>query len=422
MGRVADDRTILIVGTWDTKDDELDYVARVVEGQGGRVVTMDVGVLGEPSGGRAITWTKHDVAAAAGSTIGAVISAGDENAAMQVMARGAATLAARSLSVGRFDGVLLLGGSMGTDLALDVCRALPLGVPKLVVSTVAFSPLIPPERLAPDVQMMSWAGGLYGLNPICRATLSQAAGSVLGAARAVEPARGTRPLVGMTSLGSSALTYMKRLKPALDERGYDLAVFHATGMGGLAFESLATAGAFACVLDLCTQELGNHVHGSRVSSGPDRLTAAGRAGVPQIVAPGCHDLVDLPAWQPLPAAFERLDFHDHNRLIRSVVLDADGRRAVARAHAERLAAAVGPTALLLPLGGTGEWDRPGEALHRPADLAAFVDAMRAAVDGAASGAVELVEIDAHINDAAFSDAVLAVFDRWRAAGACPASA
>ena len=137
---------ILIVGTYDTKDDELTYISGVIAAQGGVALTMDVSVLGDPTA--PTDWSKHDVVAAAGTTIDAIIGSQDENIAMQAMARGASSLAARLYHEGQFDGVLVLGGSMGTDLALDLCAALPLGVPKYIVSTVSFSPMIPPERLA----------------------------------------------------------------------------------------------------------------------------------------------------------------------------------------------------------------------------------------------------------------------------------
>ena len=176
--------TILVAGTWDTRDAELGYMRDVILAQGGRVLTMDVSVLGDPSQPTDIS--KHQVAEAAGSSIAAAIAGQDENTAMQIMATGSARLAAKLHAEGRIQGVIVLGGTMGTDLALDLCSALPLGVPKYVVSTVSFSPMLPPERLPADIQMILWAGGLYGLNSICKASLSQAAGAVLGAARAVE--------------------------------------------------------------------------------------------------------------------------------------------------------------------------------------------------------------------------------------------
>lgn len=400
------DRNILVVGTYDTKDDELNYIAEVLRKQGGGVVTMDVSVLGEARLPTDVS--KHAVAAAAGHTIAEAIAAQDENFAMQVMARGASALAARMYAEGGFDGVLVLGGTMGTDLALDVCASLPLGVPKYIVSTVAFSPLIPAARLPADLQMILWAGGLYGLNSVCKASLSQAAGAVLGAARAVERPDRSKPLIGMTSFGKSFLSYMVTLKPELEARGFEVAVFHATGMGGRAFESLAAQGAFACVFDFATQEVGNHINGSALSAGADRLTAAGLGGTPQIVAPGCYDLIDLVGWQPLPAQLEGLACHAHNRLLSSVVLDAPRRRQVAQALAERLAQARGPSAFILPLGGCHALDRAGAELHDPEGITVFAEEMRAICPAQ----VTLHETEAHINDAGFCALALQILDAW----------
>ena len=407
------DRTILVVGTYDTKDDELGYIAEVIRGQGGGVVTMDVSVLGEPS--RPCDWSKHDVAEACGASIEAAIASGDENTAMQIMADGASALASKLYREGRFNGVVVLGGSMGTDLALDLCQALPLGVPKYVVSTVSFSAMLPPERLAADIQMILWAGGLYGLNSICKASLSQAAGAVLGAARAVEKPDLKKPFIGMTSFGKTVLRYMVSLKPALEARGYEVAVFHATGMGGRAFESLAGDGVFAAVMDFAPQEVGNHIMGSSITAGPDRMTHAGAAGIPQIVAPGCYDLVDFVGWQDPPAKLVGQEVHAHNRLLSSVLMTPEQRREMARALCDRMAAAKGPVVFLLPLQGCNEWDRAGGPLCDPEGLAAFIDEMRTACPAN----VDLRELDCHINDTEFSEAALAVIDEWAAAGTVP---
>lgn len=404
------DKTILVIGTFDTKDDELNFLSDVIRNQGGRVVTMDVSVLGDPK--LPTDYSKHDVAGAGGSTIEAAIASGDENHAMQIMASGAAALTARLYAEGGFDGMIVLGGTMGTDLALDVCAALPLGLPKYIVSTVSFSPLIPAERLAADTQMILWAGGLYGLNSVCKASLSQAAGAVLGAARAAQKPDAEKPLIGMTSLGKSALKYMVTLKPALEERGFEVAVFHATGMGGRAFESLAAQGAFACVFDFCTQELGNHIHGSDISAGPGRLTGAGINGTPQLVAPGCYDLVDIVGWQPVPDKWADHPRHAHNRLLTSIVLNDDERKTVAQAHANQLSVATGPLAVLLPRHGFGEWDRVGADLHNKHGLESFLATFEAVMPAHAT----LHQIDGHINDAVFADTALAIFDGWCAEG------
>ena len=402
-------KTILVAGTYDTKDDELHYLADVIRAQGGHVLSMDVSVLGDPS--KPTDVSKHDVAEAGGSSIQQAIDSGDENTAMQIMARGSAAKALALYRAGQIDGVIVLGGTMGTDLALDLCAALPVGVPKYVVSTVSFSPLIPPERLPSDVQMILWAGGLFGLNSICKASLSQAAGAVLGAARAVEPPKRDRPLIGMTSFGKTVLRYMVTLKPALEARGFEVAVFHATGMGGRAFESLAAEGAFAAVFDFAPQEVSNHLFGG-LSAGSDRMTNAGKSGTPQLIAPGCYDLVDFVGWQDTPRQLVGRETHAHNRLLTSAMLEAGERRAVARTICDKLSGATAPVALLLPEGGCNEWDRPGGELHDGDGLAAFCEEIKTVCPEN----VALHAMTEHINDAAFCDRALSIFDDWVASG------
>ena len=413
MSPEAPSPRILVIGTGDTKCDELQFMASVISEAGGRPVMMDVSVLSEPP--YYPDYSKHDIAEAAGTTITAIAESGDENSAMAAMAKGASALTLHLYEEGLVDGIIVLGGSMGTDLALDVAAVLPLGVPKFVVSTIAYSHLIPPERIAPDLMMILWAGGLYGLNSICRSVLSQACGAVVGAAKhGIKPDR-ERPLVGMTSLGSSCLKYMKYLRPELEKRGYDVAVFHSTGMGGRAYEAIASRGDFAAVFDFCIQEVSNHHYSSVVTSGPDRLENAGRAGIPQIVAPGAVDMVDLQAWQPVPEVFAERPYHAHNRLIGSVTTLPEGRREVARLIGEKLRRAEAKVAFLLPTEGLQEWDKPDEPLHDPEGLDAFIDEMRRAVPPS----VILQEVDAHINAPAFSAAALAIFDQWVAEGVIP---
>lgn len=404
------DKTILVVGTYDTKNDELEYMVERVRAMGGGTLSMDISVLGDPENPTDLS--KHDVAEAGGSSIEAAIDSGDENTAMQIMAKGARLLARRLHAEGKFDGVVVLGGTMGTDVALDICQGLPLGVPKYVVSTVSFSPLIEPQRLSADIQMILWAGGLYGLNSVCKSSLSQAAGAVLGAARAVEPPTNDRPMVGMTSLGSSCLKYMKKLKPELESRGFEVAIFHATGMGGMAYESVARDGGFACVMDFALPELGNLLAGSVINGGDDRMMNAGRAGIPQIVAPGCLDLIDFAGWQEIPEQYRDRPFHAHNRLIKCSALNAEERRETAREIAKRLKVSETPAHVILTNGGIEEWDREGQEAHDPEAFGEFCDEMRQQM----TDPIQFTELDCHINDQAFVDAVLQIFDRWIADG------
>ncbi|MXX89434.1 MAG: UPF0261 family protein [Boseongicola sp. SB0665_bin_10] len=407
---MSDARTILVIGTYDTKDAELNFVCDRIRGLGGHVISMDVSVLGDPEAPTDIS--KHQVAEAAGKTIQDAIDSGDENHAMQIMAEGAAKLTANLHAGGKIHGMLALGGTMGTDLALDCARALPIGVPKYVVSTVAFSALIPPERLSADIQMILWAGGLYGLNDICMATLSQAAGAVWGAAQAVTAPDPDRPVIGMVSFGSSALKYMVHLREPLIDRGFSLAVFHGTGMGGMAMESLAEQGYFACVLELAVAEIGNLMVGSVVNAGADRMTAAGRRGTPIIAAPGFGDMIDFAAWQPVPERFRDRQFHAHNRLLASAALSAEERCDLAREVAGRLKKSKGPVRFVLPTHGIHAWDTEGMPAHDPEALAAMVEAYKAEM----TAPIELTVMDCHINDLAFSEKVVEIIDRWVADG------
>lgn len=404
------DKTILVIGTYDTKDDELNYLRDRICSQGGGVLTMDVSVLGDPSIPTDIS--KHEIAETGGSSIEAAIASEDENVAMQIMANGAVAKVLELYFAGRIHGVIILGGSMGTDLALDVCQALPVGVPKYIVSTVSFSAMLPPERLAADVQMILWAGGLYGLNSICKSSLSQAAGAVLGAARAIEAPKLEKPLIGMTSFGKTILHYMVTLKPELEKRGFEVAVFHATGMGGRAFESLASQGQFAAVMDFAPQEICNQIFASGITAGPDRMTNAGKSAIPQIIAPACYDMVDLIGWQDIPAHFQNRESHAHNRLITSIVLNHDERRQVAREFNKRLAGAQSETTYILPTQGCNEWDRKGAPLHDKQGLDVFIQETR----DTRPKNVDLIELDCHINDPEFSETALSILDNWIAAG------
>ena len=405
-----DDKNILVVGTFDTKNDELEYLSQQILKLGGKVTRMDVSVLGIPT--VKVDITKDDIAKAANSSIKEAISFNDENNAMQVMAKGASRITANLYNDQKIDGVIILGGTMGTDLALDVCNTLPIGFPKYIVSTVSFSPLIPPDRLSADIQMILWAGGLYGLNSICKSSLSQAAGAILGSARAVEKPTEDKPIVGMTSLGLSCLKYMKFIKPELEKRGFEVAIFHATGMGGMAFENIASNKGFCCVMDFALPEIGNLMVGSVVNAGKDRMLNAGRMDIPQIVAPGCLDLIDFAGWQKIPEKYSDRPFHEHNRLIKSSALNNSERRGTADEVVNRLLQSKSPVHLILTNKGIEEWDREGQVAYDPEGLNAFLDQMRKSI----REPIIMTELDCHINDIEFSNKVVDIFDQWIESG------
>ena len=266
--------------------------------------------------------------------------------------------------------------------------------------------------------MILWAGGLYGLNSVCRSVLSQAAGAIAGAIMTVEPPQKDKPMIGMSGLGTSCLNYTATLVPALKARGYEVAVFHATGMGGRALDSLTDQHQFVAVLDFATSEIANAVHGGICTAGEDRGEAAIRQGIPLMFAPGASDMIDLATWAPMPERFADRDYHAHNRLIASIAQTPDERVATAVTMADKLAKSTAPTVFILPNKGIQAWDREGEPLHNGKAMAAFAQAFRDKMPDN----VEMREIDAHICDAAFSDTVLQIFDEWVAAGIIPAGA
>ncbi|WP_417278512.1 Tm-1-like ATP-binding domain-containing protein [Celeribacter sp.] len=397
---------ILLIGTADTKADELSYLQTEIARLGHRALIMDVGVLGVPK--LPVDHANHEVAKRAEMRLSEVAALGDECKAMEVMAEGAARLASDLYLAGQIDGALAIGGTMGTDLALEVMSALPIGVPKLIVSSVAFSHIIPPERIAPDLMMILWAGGLWGLNSDCKAVLNQAAGAVVGAATAMcGVLRSDARAIAISSLGGSCLRYIGHLKPELEARGYEVVIFHTVGMGGRTLEGLVAQGRFAAVLDLSLIEVSNHALGSPVHSGADRLETAGRLGVPQIVAPGAIDSVDDRAWDGSGRSSE-VGFHAHNRLIGGIATGAADKIRIAEIIAQKLSISQGPTAFVMPRLGVNEWDRPGQDMHDPEGLAQF----EATLSAALSGAIEMHSVDHHINDAEFSQAILAIFDEW----------
>ena len=389
-------KVVLLIGTADTKADELLFLKTCVEGRGrqgghhGRRCARNTRVPSRTT--RSTPWPRPP-----GRRTKRSLPWAGENEAMIEQAKGAAALTRKLAESGAIDGMLAIGGTMGTDLALDVAQALPLGFPKLIASTVAYSSLIAPDRISADVMMILWSGGLYGLNPICRSILSQAAHAVVGACRFRTEIESKRPLVGLTSLGTSALTYVVTLKPELERRGYDVVVFHTTGLGGRAMESMLSKGALAAVMDFSLPEVSNHEMGSVVTAGSDRLENAGRHGVPQIVAPGAVTLVDMQSWST-PDKLKDRDVYAHNRLISCASLTKDEKVHAARTIATKLNQATGPTAFIVPRQGLDAWDGEGGPFHDPEGLTAFTQELEDKV----GPSVELHPLDHHINDDAFA--------------------
>jgi uncharacterized protein (UPF0261 family) len=393
--------TVLLIGTLDTKGDELAFVrSRLIEA-GVDVLVADASTIGAPHG-LTPDVSAADLAAEVGADLATL---NDRGVAVGTMADAAAALARRLHAEGRVDGVMGAGGSGNTAIATAAMRALPVGVPKLMVSTMAAGDTADYVG-GVDVTMMASVTDVAGLNSISARILANAAGAMAGMVGAPPVDLGeTKPLIGATMFGVTT-PCVTRAREALEARGYEVLVFHATGTGGRAMEALVDAGFLAGVLDATTTELCDDLVGGVLSAGPDRLEAAGRAGLPQVVSLGALDMVNFGARDSVPPQFEDRNLYVHNPSVTLMRTTAEECAELGRRIAAKLSAATGPVALFVPLGGVSMIDAPGQPFHDPDADAALFAALREGV----GENVELVEMDANVNDDAFADAMVEKLD------------
>jgi uncharacterized protein (UPF0261 family) len=389
--------TVVLLGTLDTKGKEYGYLRDRLREQGVDVVVVDAGVF-EPQIDADVT--QDEVAAAAGADVAALRAAGDRGAAVEAMCRGSAAVAKRLHEEGRLDGILTVGGSGNSSIGAAAVQALPVGVPKLIVSTVASGDTRPYVG-ATDVSMTYSVVDISGLNRISERILSNAAGAIAGMAKvAVPEGRDARPLIGATMFGVTTPA-VTRARERLEELGYEVLVFHATGTGGQSMEALARGGFLAGILDLTTTELADDLVGGVLSAGPDRLEAAGELGLPQVVSLGALDMVNFGPRETLPPQFDDRNIYVHNPTVTLMRTTADECAELGRRIARKLSAAKGPTALFVPLKGVSMIATEGGPFHD----AAADEALFAAVREGVGENVELHELDLDVNDPAFADAM-----------------
>ena len=395
---------VALVGTLDTKGVEYAWIAERLGDLGADVVVVDAGTRQPHGYPAAVEYSNHEVAAAAGTDLETLLAAEDRGAAVSTMGEGAAAVVGRLHASGRIGAVLALGGSGGSAIAARVFRDLPIGTPKLLVSTMA-SGDVSPYVGANDVTLMYSVVDIAGINQISRAVLGNAAAAVAGMAAAAKTRglassaeRTDRPLIGASMFGVTTPA-VDAARERLDELGYEVLVFHATGSGGQALESLARSGMLAGVLDLTTTELADDLVGGVLTAGPDRLTAAGAAGVPQLVSLGALDMVNFGPRATVPERFADRDFFVHNATVTLMRTTVDENRELGARIGRKLAAATAPTALLIPRGGVSALDADGLPFHDPEADAALVEAVLTGLDGSA---VTVVDRPEHLNDPAFA--------------------
>ncbi len=381
---------VLLIATLDTKGDEAGFVRDALRGAGVEVLVLDAGSQGPPR----ITADIPREEVFAGPIPG---SRGD---AVEAAARGAAAVARRLHAEGRVHGVLGLGGSAGTVIGTAAMRELPLGVPKVMVSTLA-SGQVRPYVGVRDVCMMHSVVDLSGLNRVSRAVLWNAAQAMAGmVSRPTAAASQERPVITATMFGVTT-PCVEAARRELEAAGYEVLVFHATGTGGMTMESLIADGTACGVLDVTTTELADELVGGVLSAGPDRLTAAARRGVPQVISLGALDMVNFGPVETVPERFRGRRFHRHNPSVTLMRTTPEENARLGAWIAERATASAGAVSIFIPLRGVSALDREGQPFWWPEADAALFEAVR---KGAGAN-VELVEMDAHVNDAAFAGAM-----------------
>ena len=389
--------SVYLFATLDTKGPEADYVRGVLQSCGVPVTLVDAGALGEPAVEADVS--RERIFELAGVALEEVRRKGDRGEAVTFAAAGAAALARSAYAQGKLNGVLGLGGSAGTTIATSAMRVLPLGVPKVMLSTLA-SGTVRQFVGDKDIFMLNAVVDILGINRISREVLSQAARAMAGLVTYPRPAApaGDRPLIAATMFGVTT-PCVERARAVLEAEGFEVLVFHATGNGGQAMESLITEGLIAGVLDLTTTELADEHVGGFLSAGPNRLTAAAAAGIPQVVSTGALDMVNFYAPSSVPAAFKDRLFYRHNANVTLMRTTAAENAAIGADIAKKVSSATGPVSVLLPGRGVSAIDREGQPFDDPAARRALHEAIKRGLTGD-----RVVELDLHINDPEFAEA------------------
>ncbi|PYV21908.1 MAG: hypothetical protein DMG24_18280 [Acidobacteria bacterium] len=388
-------KTVAIVGTLDTKGEEFAYLRSRIESAGLATLVIDCGVLEAPAFTSDIS--RGEVATAAGQKLEDLLAARDRGSSIAAMAEGAAVVVRRLFEEGRIQGLISLGGSAGTTIGTTAMRSLPAGFPKLMVSTLASGDTRPFVGTK-DIAMLYPIVDIAGLNRLSRRILGNAAAAIAGMVNREETEdRGAKPLIATTMFGvtTPCVTVARRI---LEQSGFEVLVFHATGAGGEAMEGLIADGYVAGVLDITTTELADELVGGVMSAGPHRLEAAARQGIPQVVCPGAIDMVNFGPLDSVPEKYRQRRLYIHNANVTLMRTTPAECAELGRITAEKLNRTRGPVVFLMPLRGVSAIDSAGLPFSWPEADRSYLDALKANLDPR----IRVAEVDAHINDEAFA--------------------
>ncbi len=388
-------KTIIVVATLDTKGREAQYLREAIEERGHQALVIDTSVTGEPAARADIS--REEVAEAGGKPMSELRRDPTREEAAPVMTSGATKIVSGLVAEGKADAVLSLGGTQGTTLATAVMRALPYGFPKVMVSTMA-SGNVAPWVDTRDITMMFSVTDIMGLNPFMRRILANAAAAACGMAQVdVALERGTKPLVAVTTVGITTTGAMKAVE-VLEEAGYETVVFHAVGTGGRAMEDMMREGIIGAVLDFSLIEVSNEMHAALLAGGPDRLTQAGKLGLPQVICPGAVDVLVFNEPHTVPERYGGRTLVRHSPQITDVRLNAEEMAAVGREVARRLQHTSRDAVFMIPTTGYESYGVSGEPFHDLEADAAFATELKAHLPDS----IRVVERATHINDPSFA--------------------
>jgi uncharacterized protein (UPF0261 family) len=385
----------------DTKGREFAFVKGLIEKQGLATLVIDFGVMDEPT--LAADVTREEVARAGGKELSSLRSGDRKDEAMTVMAAGLAAVVARLRGEGKLDGILGMGGSGGTSIATTAMRALQIGVPKVMVSTVGGGD-VSAYTGSKDIVFIPSIVDVAGINRISQAIYANAAGAISGMLTIEVPAvKQERPLVTASMFGNTTKC-VDHAREVMEKAGYEVLVFHATGSGGHTMESLLADGFITGSLDLTTTELADEVCGGVLSAGPDRMKAAALKGVPTVVAPGCVDMCNFWAVESVPEKYRGRNLYKWNPNVTLMRTNVEENTTIGRMIARAVNLSTAKVVVLLPLKGVSMLDSPGNQYWDPAADAACFAAIRETL----KPGIPVIEVDANINDPAFAEKAAAL--------------
>lgn len=387
--------TIAVLGTLDTKGLEHDFVAELIRDKGHTPLLIDVGTQGEPA---EAAITRGEIAQAAGTDLREIAEKNDRGFAVESMSQGAPQLVARLENDGKIQGIISLGGSGGTAIATAAMRVLPIGFPKVMVSTMAAGDVSHYVGQT-DIVMFPSIVDVSGINRISRRILTRAAGAICGMVETEPKDTGDKPLIAASMFGNTT-DCVNRACKILEEAGYEVLIFHATGAGGRTMESLITSGMIAGVLDITTTEWADEFLGGVLNAGPERLEAAARNGVPAIIAPGCLDMVNFGPPDTIPAEFQERRFYQHNPQVTLMRTSAEECAELAKIIAEKINLSTGPVSFMIPNKGISVISAAEQKFHDPIADKVLFQSVRAYL----RDDIPVHEYDHAINDQTFAEA------------------